>query len=147
MDRSLPGSSVCRIFQARMLQWVAIPFSRGSSQPRDRTQVSHVVGRCFSVWAAREVLWSLSWVQVCHISHSIWSNFDCFPKSKSGTAPCCALVPMLGGWLVPPVCPPLKLPEVSLLSRLCYAQGLPNCDNSQQLPFMESLSCSRNWAE
>ena len=37
MDRSLPGSSVHGIFQARVLEWVAISFSRGSSQPRDRT--------------------------------------------------------------------------------------------------------------
>ena len=47
MDWSLPGSSIHGIFQARVLEWVAISFSRGSSQPRDRTQVSRVVGRCF----------------------------------------------------------------------------------------------------
>ena len=39
MDCSLPGSSVHGIFQARILEWVAISFSRGSSQPRDRTHV------------------------------------------------------------------------------------------------------------
>ena len=44
------------IFQARILEWVAISFSRGSSQPRDQTQVFHVVGRHFIVWATREVL-------------------------------------------------------------------------------------------
>ena len=49
MDCSLPGSSVHRIFQARVLDWVAIAFSRGSSPPRDRTQVSPIVGRCFTV--------------------------------------------------------------------------------------------------
>ena len=38
----------------RILEWVAFPFSRGSSQPRDWTQVSHIVGRCFTVWATRE---------------------------------------------------------------------------------------------
>ena len=54
MDRSQPGSSVCRILQARILEWVVISFSRGSSQPRDRTQVSRVVGRRFTVWATRE---------------------------------------------------------------------------------------------
>ena len=37
------------IFQARILEWVAIPFCRGSSQPRDRTQVSRIVGRCFTI--------------------------------------------------------------------------------------------------
>ena len=36
------------ILQARTLEWVAFPFSRGSSQPRDRTQVSHIGGRCFT---------------------------------------------------------------------------------------------------
>ena len=46
-DCSLPGSSIHGIFQARVLEWVAIPFSRGSSQPRDRTQVSHIAGRLY----------------------------------------------------------------------------------------------------
>ena len=42
MDCNLPGSSVCGILQARILQWVAMPSSRGSSQPRDRARVSYV---------------------------------------------------------------------------------------------------------
>ena len=42
-------------FQARVLEWVAISFSRASSRPRDWTQVSCIVGRCFTVWATREV--------------------------------------------------------------------------------------------
>ena len=47
MDCNLPGSSVHGIFQARILEWVAIPFSRGTSQPRDQTRVSRVscIGR------------------------------------------------------------------------------------------------------
>ena len=45
------GSSVHGIFQARILEWVAISFSRGSSQPRDWTQVSLIAGRCFNLWA------------------------------------------------------------------------------------------------
>ena len=57
VDCSLPGSSVHGIFQARVLEWVAISFSRGSSQPRDRTQVSCIAGRHFTLWAAREVLY------------------------------------------------------------------------------------------
>ena len=56
MDCSLPDSSVHGIFQARILEWVAISFSRGSSQPRDRTRVSHIVDRGFIVWATREAL-------------------------------------------------------------------------------------------
>ena len=45
MDCSPPGSSVHWIFQARILEWVAIFFSRGSSQPRDGTQVSYIASR------------------------------------------------------------------------------------------------------
>ena len=56
MDCSLPGSSVHGISQARLLEWVAIYFSRGSSQPRDRTWVSCVAGRFFTIWATREAL-------------------------------------------------------------------------------------------
>ena len=51
-----PGSFVRGISQARVLEWVAISFSRGSSRPRDQNQVSHIVGRCFTVWATREAL-------------------------------------------------------------------------------------------
>ena len=62
MDCSLPGSSIHGIFQARVLEWVAISFSRGSSQPEDRTQVSHIAGRRFAVWATRESLFlSTDW--------------------------------------------------------------------------------------
>ena len=49
MDYNLPGSSVHGILQARVLEWVAIPFSRGSSQPRDQTQVSRIAGGLFTV--------------------------------------------------------------------------------------------------
>ena len=53
VDCSLPVSSVCGISQARILEWVAISFSRGSSWPRDRTWVSCTAGRCFTIWATR----------------------------------------------------------------------------------------------
>ena len=54
VDCSLPGSSIHGILQARILEWVAISFSRGSSRPRDWTQVSCIVGRCFNLWTTRE---------------------------------------------------------------------------------------------
>ena len=54
MDCNLPGSSVHGIFQARVLEWVTISFSRGSSQPRDWTWVSRIAGRFFTSWATRE---------------------------------------------------------------------------------------------
>ena len=56
MDYSPPASSIHGILQARIMEWVAIPFSRGSSQPRDQTQVSHMAGRFFIIWATREAL-------------------------------------------------------------------------------------------
>ena len=54
VDCSLPGSSVHGILQARILEWVAISFSRGSSQPRDWICVSRIAGRLFTIWATRE---------------------------------------------------------------------------------------------
>ena len=58
-DCNTPASSVHGILQVRILQWVAIPFSRGSSQPRDRIWVSYTAGRFFNVWA--------TWEALCHI--------------------------------------------------------------------------------
>ena len=55
MGCSPPGSSVRGILQARILEWVATPFSMRSSPPRDQTQVSSFASRCFTVWASREV--------------------------------------------------------------------------------------------
>ena len=60
MDCSLPGFSVHGILQARILEWVAIPFSRGSSQPRDWIQVSCIVSRFFPpgkpLWTSYQIL-------------------------------------------------------------------------------------------
>ena len=66
MDCSLPGSSVLGIFQTRILKCVAIPFSRGSSWPGNRTWVFCIAGRLFITWATREAMqetqvWSLGW--------------------------------------------------------------------------------------
>ena len=57
VDYSPPGSSVHGILQARILEQVAMPFSRRSSQPRDRTQVSCIAGGFFTDWATREAQW------------------------------------------------------------------------------------------
>ena len=63
MDCTLQGSSVHGIFQARVLEWVDISFSRGSSPPRDQTRVSRIAGRSFTVWATREYVLSIK--QIC----------------------------------------------------------------------------------
>ena len=57
MDCSLPGSSIHGILQARILECVAIPFSRESSQPRNRTWVSFTAGRFFTIWAIGKPLY------------------------------------------------------------------------------------------
>ena len=60
------------ILQARILEWVAFPFSRGSSQSRDWTQVSHTAGGFFSSWASREAL-GASWGDLKSKKLSFWS--------------------------------------------------------------------------
>ena len=62
MDYNLPGSSVHGILQARMMEWVTIPFSMGSSWPRDQTQVSCAAGRFLTVWATREAFLFINWL-------------------------------------------------------------------------------------
>ena len=63
MDCSPPGSSP-GILQARILEWDAIPFSRRSSQSRDRTWVSCIAGRFFTIWATREATYPASFLHV-----------------------------------------------------------------------------------
>ena len=75
MNCTLPGSSIHEILQTRILEWVAIPFSRGSSQHRDQTQVFYFAGRFFlrgSLWAIREALCSSVYILIpnpCFILH------------------------------------------------------------------------------
>ena len=54
MDYSPPGSFIHGILQARILKWIAIPFSKGYSWPRDRIHVSYIAGRFFTIWATGE---------------------------------------------------------------------------------------------
>ena len=69
MDCSPPGSSVCGILQAKILDWLAIPFSRRSSQPRDQTWVSCTVGRLFPNWATSPIQQTQTWS-----NSGIWSR-------------------------------------------------------------------------
>ena len=54
MDCNLAGSSVHGILQARILEWVAMPSSKESSQPKDQTQISHISGGFFTIWNTRK---------------------------------------------------------------------------------------------
>ena len=72
MDCSLPGSSVHRDSPGQILKWVALPFSRGSSQTSDWTQVSHIAGG-FTIWATREATYKWS------ITFKNWDSLYCAP--------------------------------------------------------------------
>ena len=72
MDCSPPDDSVHRILQARILEWVAIPFSKGSSRPRNRTQVSCTASGFFTIWATREI--TMYYIHSVQFSHSVMSN-------------------------------------------------------------------------
>ena len=75
MDYSPSSSSVHGILQARIPEWVAIPFSRGSSWPRDWSQVSCTAGRFFTVWATRETPSSSS-LRIKSLNYSReWGNW------------------------------------------------------------------------
>ena len=109
MNRSPPVSSVHGILQARILECLAISFSRGSSGPRDQTLVSYIAGRFFTVWATREV----------HVHYTItkyhWlsglNNWFCSPSS--------------GGWAV-------QDQDTSIVSPLSWSHL--NIMHSESLP-------------
>ena len=92
---SPPGSSVHGSLQARILEWVAISFSRGSSWPRDWTQVSRIAGRRFNLWATREAQYCMNlaaieegslFLAVRHIYKSLWVDWVYFQCTWSWSA-------------------------------------------------------------
>ena len=144
MDCSPPGSSVCGILQARILEWVAISYSRGFSWPRDCTRVSYIAGRFFTVWATE-----LSYYQAYLLldiylhtevgSHSLFQGIFLIQGSNPGLLHCKQITV---GWgslkdplsMVFSVYSPSKNTGVgchSVLQRIFLAQrsnlGLPRC--------------------
>ena len=97
MGRSLLAPLSMGILQARILKWVAILSSKGSSQPRDWTQVSLIAGRFFTIWANRKAQYSHSktkpWSQVTNIFQvNIWqilsfSHYKVLPAIDLGSIP------------------------------------------------------------
>ena len=91
MDYSSPSSSIHGIFQARVLEWVAISFSRGSPWPRDWTWISCIAGRLFTIWATREAYkgkwksppdnikhsWCCKWTEIAQSCPALWDPMDC----------------------------------------------------------------------
>ena len=91
MDCSPPGSSIHGILQARILEWVAVPFSRGSSQPRDWTQVSHTAGRFFTICTTGEGL--SSGLPVLPLATVSWRTI-LFPEEMVNLWPPCLGCPL-----------------------------------------------------
>ena len=93
MDCSLPGSSVHGILQARILEWVVIPFSRGSSWPRDWIQVFHMSGRLFTIWATnKDIIKHLKYITTdfssVQFSHSVMSDSLQPHRQQHARLPC-----------------------------------------------------------
>ena len=96
VDCSPPGS-IHGILQARILEWVAISFSRGSSRPRDRTLVFSIAGRCFNLWATRCLIdwWEdrsfvpyLSLTQLLIKNRAVYITKIRLPRASSSHASC-----------------------------------------------------------
>ena len=105
MDCSLPGSSVHGILQARIVEWVAISFSRGSCQPRDQTLVSCIADRFFTGWANREVHIYILMFSSSTVSVSLWPH-----GLQHARFPC-------------PSVPPRACSNPCPLSRWCHPTG------------------------
>ena len=96
LDCIPPGFYVHGILQARILEWIGIPFSRGSSHPRHQTQISCIIARFFTIWATRKSkIWNTSWVCMSSlhkekfmvIFKSLFSYIFCFAPAVFKTIP------------------------------------------------------------
>ena len=100
---SNPGLPHCRqiLYQLshqgspRILEWVAYPFSRGSSRPRSRTGVSHIAGGFLTNWAIREATYSPSYVLLSHCEHRISEYWSIPPRGDIGLGFCKSLITCL----------------------------------------------------
>ena len=79
---SLPGSSVHGILQARIREWVAISFSRGSSRSRNRIWISCIAGRFFTNWATREALAAVAVAKSCQSCPTLYDPIDGSPPGS-----------------------------------------------------------------
>ena len=107
MDCSSPGSSVYGFSQARILEWVAISFSRESSWPRDRTQVSCIAGRVFTIWTTREApmaRWAVGKSQLLPVGATCWVSIRLGYEGNGALVPTRLAVDTVGRaaniWLV-----------------------------------------------
>ena len=111
MDCSPPDSSLHGILQVRILGWVVIPFSRGSSQPKDRTQVSCIASRYFTTWYKNyRTFLVVQWIRIClpkiHMQSQKMLNGQMNPEKEQswwhwgkGRGTCRWETEGIGGWL------------------------------------------------
>ena len=114
-----PGSPVHGILQARILEWVAVPFSRGSSQPRDWNQVSHVAGRFSAIWATRRV--KVLPCDSCSVRHRVQGKSSAQRKEAGGkdikscnSVLCLKVHFLLSVWVRPSMPAVLYAPKLSV---------------------------------
>ena len=140
MDCSPPGSSIYGILQARILEWVAISFSRGSSQLRNWTQASCVAGRFFTKWATREAPAKklLNHVQLFVTQWTI--QFRNSPGQNTGVGNLSLLQGIFPTQGSNPGLPPCKW----ILYQLSH-KGSPRIWEWAAYPFSSGSSQPRNW--
>ena len=150
MDCSPPGSSVYGILQARILEWVAFPFSRGSSQPRDRAWVSGIAGGFFIIWATGKLQCYTWWLTVSfNLPDSPVRNTELtsFPNAKlvSQKGKCITQGSMVKEWRSE-YQDVWSLPESALPSTtLCNPKGTPSEDASTKPHHWPGSTLSGGW--
>ena len=137
IDSSPPGFYIPRILQARILEWVAISFSRGSSQLRDQTWVSCIVDRCFTIWATREVhIYMCVCVCVCvythTLTHTLSLSLSLWAYILSPTLPICPTLPF-------PFCVYMSLLHICILF-LCLILKIPSVWFTKSMAGLVSLN-------
>ena len=136
MDCSLQGSSMHGIFQARMLEWVAISFSKGSSQPWDPTPVSRISVRRFTIWATKEAHGSRSVVSDSLRPHGLWNS----PGQNTGVG---NLFLLQGIFLTQGLNP--GLPHCTWILYQLSHEGNPRILEQVACPFSSESSQPRGW--
>ena len=107
------------ILQGRILEWVTIPFSRGSSQPRDQTHVSCIAGRLFTVWATREAL--RSWAEP--ENSWLYTNSQIYSTATDGAS---GKEPIYQCWRQG-----FHWTQLKQLTMHTYHQSLPRCGRAE----------------
>ena len=129
-DSGLPSSSIPGILQARILGWVAISFSRRSSQPRDQTRVSRIAGRRFTIWATGgSIKWSYLFAEMSRRASRRFDVSEGFGQQD---------------WLAALCCSNTVTPSVSLYSSL-KCLGNSGCSECLFFFFCNYQSCNFIW--